>query len=360
MRHSLRRFSSLFTLILLAGMALSACNVPGFNTSTGSSASGNSDNMKIKLGQISKSVAYFPFYVAEQQGFFKKEGLTLDGTPSILGTGAKVAQAIEAGDLDIGGGVMSDAFNLATKDSSARVIGALVNGYYVDITVSNSFATQTGLTEKSTLAQKVQALKGKKIGITGPGSGTSALLVYLFRQQGLDANKDITMVNLGSTSTAALAALQSGKVDALSFFSPVGPTAVSKGIGQIFISPDTGDVPALNGDVHGAFYTKQSIIDAKPKTIAAFIKGVADAEAFIQNPSDKAKAEALLATFLTLTPKAAANIYTSMLPVWSPNPTISQSAYNISAQFHVAAGLISAAPTYNSIVAENTISAAIK
>jgi NitT/TauT family transport system substrate-binding protein len=357
MHHSMRHILSLFSCIVILSMALTACNIPGFTTSTSSGSSG-SDNGVLKLGQISTSVAFFPFYVAEQQGYFKKEGVTLDGTPPLLGTGGKVADAVEANSIEVGGGTLSDAFTLARVDSSAKLIGSLVNSFYVDITVSKAFSASSQLTESSSLQAKVLALKGKKIGITGPGSATSALVIYLFRKYGLDASRDVTLVNLGATSTAALGAMKAGRVDALSFFSPVGPTAIATGIGDPYISPDNGDVPDLNGAVLGAFYTKQSVIDAKPKTIAAFIRGVADAEAFIQ--SDQATALKMLTTYLKLKPTIAKAIFNTMVKVWAKDPTINQNAFDITANFHVSAGLISIAPHYDAMVAASTISAALK
>lgn len=357
MRHSLRRFSSLLTFLMLAGIALSACTVPGFNTSTGSGSSSGSDDMTLKIGQISTSVAYFPEYVAAQKGFFTKLGLKV-AAPTILGTGAKVAAAVEANSVEIGDGFTTDVFNLTRQDSSARLVGSLANGYYIDVTGSNAFIASSGLNAQSTLQDKVLALKGKKIGVTGPASGTSGLMTYLFKQYGMDASKDATLVPLGSTSTAALAALQSGKVDALSFFSPIGLTAEAKKYGTILISPDAGDIPGLTGDVEGAIYTKQSVIDAKPKSVAAYLKGIAEAEAFIQ--SNQSDAQAMLATYLKVPAATAQKVFASMVSIWAKDPTISEKSYNVAADFNVKAGLISAAPKYTNVVAESTIESAIK
>jgi NitT/TauT family transport system substrate-binding protein len=312
--------------------------------------------MTLNVGQISNSIAYFPFYVADQQGFFKKEGLSMPTRP-LLGTGAKVATAVESSSIDIGGGVITDAFNMAKVDPTARIIGSLVNGYYVDVIVSNGMMQQAHLTESSSLADKVNALRGKKIGITGPGSGTEALVIYLFKKQGLNAQRDAVLVNLGSANTAALAALKAGRVDALSFFSPLGQQAEATGAGTILISPVRGDVPAIINDVHGAFYTRQSVIDAKADAVEAFIRAVALAEAYIHDHPDKALV--LLGTYLKLDQATTRAVFTAMSPVLAPNPQISQQAYNIAAQFHVQAGLISVAPPYNTIVATSTIKSAL-
>lgn len=343
-----RQSLSLLASIPLAGLGISACGSSTPSTSTNS--------MSLNVGQISNSIAYFPFYVADQQGFFKKEGLQMGPRP-LLGTGAKLAAAVESGSIDIGGGVMTDAFDMAIVDSGARVIGSLVNGYYVDVIVSNSFAQKTGLTTSSALTDKVKALVGKKIGITGPGSGTEALLIYLFRQQGLDAKRDATLVNLGSANLAALSALKAGRVDALSFFSPLGQEAEAEQIGTILISPVRGDIPALQGDVHGVFYTKQQVIDSKPQAVQAFIRAVAQAEAYIHDQPTSALT--LLEKYLKLKEPTAKAVLDAMGPVLATSPQISQQAYQVAAQFHVQSGLISVALPYKSIIAESTIDSAL-
>jgi len=312
--------------------------------------------MTLNVGQLNDSINFFPFYVAEQLGYFKAQGLTLGARPR-LQTGPKVVAAIEAGSIDIGGGVITDAFDMTRVDWAARIIGALTNGYVVDIVVSKRFEQETHLTEASPLPAKVDALRGKKIAITGPGTGTEALLIYLFRLQGMDAHKNATLVNLGSNNAAAMTALRTNRVDALSFFSPIGQAGEAKGTGDIFISPDNGDVPGLRGDVHGIFYTRQTVIDAKPRAVAAFIRAVAQAEDYIQ--ANPARAQVLLNNYLKLGKNVSSAVYAATSPVWAKNPQLNQSSHGVAARFHVQAGLISIAPTYSQVVATDTINAAL-
>jgi NitT/TauT family transport system substrate-binding protein len=353
----MRKGLSYFVALLLLGILLSGCG--GSTTSTNSSTANSSssgDSMTLNVGQINDSINFFPFYVAEQLGYFKAQGLTLGARPR-LQTGPNVVAAIEAGNIDIGGGVITDAFQMARVDPSARIIGALTNGYVVDVVVSKAFEQQTHLTEASPLSAKIDALRGKKIGITGPNTGTSALLTYLFKLEGMDVQKDAILESLGSNNLSALSALRNGRVDALSFFSPIGQAAEAQGAGDIFISPDNGDVPGLKGDVHGIFYTKQSVLDAKPKAIQAFIKAVAQAENYIQTNPDKA--QTLLNDYLKYGPKVTSAVYAATSPVWAKTPQLAQSSYNVATQFHLQAGLIKAAIPYNNLVDTSVINQAI-
>jgi NitT/TauT family transport system substrate-binding protein len=352
LRRSIQQILSFLAGFLLVGLSIAGCGGSGTTTSTNS--------MTLSVAQNSNAIGFFPVYVAQKENFFKNQGLTLNPpNPILMGSGPKMTAAIESGSVDIaGGGIVTDAFTLSRVDAYVRLLGALMNGYYVDVVVSKSFEQQTGLTEASPLEAKVKALVGKKIGVSALGSGTEALLTYLFRQYGMSDSKETTLVIVGGTTTAALASLRSGRVDAVSFFAPTGQVAEAQGIGDIFISPMRGDVPAMNGQLHGVIYAKQSVINAKPKAIAAFIRAIAQAETFIRN--NPAQATVLLGKYLGIKNQALVKtIFAVMLPVIPQTPQISQQAYNTANQFHVQAGLIAIALPYKDMVAESTIQNAL-
>jgi NitT/TauT family transport system substrate-binding protein len=348
-------------LLLGGGVALSHLGLITRNTACVNTASQvaklSSENPEtLTVCQATKSATFFPFYVAQQEGFFKVQGLKV-ANPPLLQVGTKVAAAVQAGRYDVGNGLITDAFGWSKTDSSARIIGAFINGYTVDIVASKQLEQEANVSPTSSLADRVNALQNKKIGITGAGSSTQGLLTYLFRQQGLDASKVTTQVSLGSSSATALAALESGAVDALSFLPPIGQLAEAKGVGDILISPMRGDIPGLKNDVHGVFYTKQSTIDSKPEAIAAYIRAIAQAESFIQDNPVQAKAH--LNTYLALGPSVTDAIYAEFGPDMAKTPQIDQSSYNVAGQFHVNAGLISIIPSYSELVANNTIDGAL-
>jgi ABC-type nitrate/sulfonate/bicarbonate transport system substrate-binding protein len=353
MHLSSKKLLTYFSCLLLVSIGLSGCS----NILASSSNTNKANDMTLNWSQINDSVNFFPVYVAKQNGYFKDQGVTVNDH-GILQTGPKVAAALESGSIDIAGGVITDVFTIGQKDSSIKVLGALDDSYVVDVVVSKKFEKDTGLTESSPLDEKIKALKGKNIGVTGPNTGTSALLTYLFKQVGLNADKDIQEVSLGSTNAAALAALENNKVDAVSLFSPIGQAAEAAGAGDIFISPDAGDVPSMKNDLHGVFYSKQGNIDAQPKAMAAFIRAIGQAETYIQ--SNPTGATALLKSYLQLSSSVTTAVYKATAPVWAKSPVVDQSAYNTATNFHLQAGLITIKLNYNDVVASSTISAALK
>ncbi|SRR5579884_2563110 len=337
--------------LLLVCLMISGCDSFGATpTSTNS--------MTLKVGQNTNAGCFFPLYVAEQENFFKAQGLTLNPpVPPVMGSGPNVSTAVENGRIDLAVGVITDAFTLARVDWQVRLLGSLSDGFVNDIIVSKKFEQQAHLSTMSTLAQKVKALLGKRIGTTGPGTGTESLVIYLFRSFGYDAQKDATLVNIGNTNKAPLMALKSGRVDAVSFFPPAGQMAELQSIGNIFISPGAGDVPAMRGQIHCLFYARKSVIDAKPHAVQAFIRAIAQAETFIHK--NTAQATVLLQKDLGLDKKSLKPVFAAVVRDIPQNPQVTHQGYEAANQYHVQAGLIAIALPYDDMVATDTINNAL-
>lgn len=347
--------------LTVAALTATACSSSSPPSSSPSSAAGGGTastggTTTLNVGVISNSVAFFPLYVARQQGYFADEHLDVPTFP-VLGTGARVAAALAGGSIDVAAGVMTDAYNLAKTGKTPKVIAALVNSYYVDIVVSGSAKVAPA---NASLLTKIKSLKGLSIGITGPGSGTSALVTYLFQLAGMNPATDATEVSLGSSPTAVLNALKSGRVQALAFFQPIGQEAEADGIGSIYISPSRGDIPALNGDVHGVIYTDTSNLAGKQQAIEEFVAAVAKAEQFI-HASSPATVQSLLSKYEpTMKPATVAAIVPVLQKEIPAEPTISPAAYQIAATFHKTAGLVANPGSYADMIDSSVISGAVQ
>jgi NitT/TauT family transport system substrate-binding protein len=324
---------------LLMVPALAGC------ADTTSSSTTKESKDPLIVGQISNSIAFFPIFVAEKKGYFTTNGVTLGDRPR-LGTGAKIAAALKSGSIDLGGGVLTDAFNLYGVDKSTKLVTGLVTEYYVDIVVGSNYS---GPSASASVNDKITSLVGKKIGMTGPGSGTEALLTYLFKRIGKDASKDATLVNLGSVATAAIGALSAGQVDALSFFQPIGQLVEAAGKGSIYISPARGDIDTMKGQLHGVVFSTQSLITNKKTQVAGFYKSIDQALKEIHANPDETKS--LLGEYLNQTSMATLDGLMKILPIEMPKTAaMTKKSYDIAVKFHVESGLVKSAPNFDTIV----------
>jgi NitT/TauT family transport system substrate-binding protein len=131
--------------------------------------------------------------------------------------------------------------------------------------------------------KSVADLKGKKIGVTAPGSSTNVMANFVLAQAGLKPS-DVSIIGVGATN-AAIAAIRQGQVDALSHLDPV--ITILERAGDIRIVTDTrvvaeadkvfgGPMPA------GCFYTPQAFIDRHPNTVQALTNAMVRANRWIQ------------------------------------------------------------------------------
>ncbi|MFD4503649.1 ABC transporter substrate-binding protein [Streptomyces sp. NPDC058457] len=319
-------------------------------TGTGCARSGASTGTgKISVGQVSQSIAFFPLFIATEKGYFKDEGVTF-GDPPILGTGAKVAAALKSGSIELGGSVMTDVLKLSAIQSDIRLVADLVDRYYIDIITGKNFK---GAAADATLDERIKSLRGRKIGITGPGSGTEALVIYLFDKVGLDSKKDAQLVNLGSEPSAALGALKGGQVDALSFAQPLGQQAEGTGVGTLYISPARGDIPGLVDVSHGVIFTTQSILKDKAKEIAAFQRALVRAKKDIHG-NDTTGVKKLLAEYRSGLPDTTLDALIPLLKSEIPTTNaFRRSSFDTAVAFHRSAGLITEDPDYDLLVPAN-------
>ncbi|MBB4935275.1 ABC-type nitrate/sulfonate/bicarbonate transport system substrate-binding protein [Lipingzhangella halophila] len=330
--------------LLVAASALSALvlSVSGCADRSSETAEGT-----LNVGQISDSVAFFALHVAEERGYFEEEGVELGERPR-LGTGAKVAAALQSGSIDLGAGVLTDALNMHGTDDSTRLVSNLVEKYYVDIIVGEDF---DGPAEDASLEDRIAALEGTKIGITGPGSGTEALVNFLFEREGLDAENDAELVNLGGDPAGALGALESGQVDALSFFQPVPQQAEATEVGSIYISPVRGDIPDLENPTHGVVFANESVLENKSDEVAAFQTAIERANEDIKEDPEIRE---LLAGYMEgIDEEARDELLPLMQEQLPPEPGFEQGSVETALEFHEDTGLVSDPPGYEEIVPED-------
>ena len=111
------------TALALGGMGVltHSLKLPGQSANCAkTTAAINPNNPEVfKVCQINKSINFFPFYVAQQEGYFKAQGLTI-ATPTLMQVGSKVVSGVESGKFDIGNGVITDAFSWAIRSSQAQ------------------------------------------------------------------------------------------------------------------------------------------------------------------------------------------------------------------------------------------------
>ena len=215
---------------------------------------------------------YLPLTVAEQLGYFKAEGL--DVTIVDFAGGAKALQAVVGGSADVVSGAFEHTINMQAKGQAMRAF--VLQGLAPQIVLGVNPKTMPNF-------KSIADLKGKKIGVTAPGSSTNVLVNYVLAKAGLKPS-DVSIIGVGAAN-GAVAAMRSGQIDAISNLDPV--ITLLQRSGDLKIVTDTrivseaekvfgGPMPA------GCLYAPQPFLDKNPQTAQALTNAMVRANKWIQ------------------------------------------------------------------------------
>src|SRR5262249_57729880 len=115
-------------------------------------------------------------------------------------------------------------------------------------------------------------LKGLKVGVSAPGSSTHMIVNYFISRDGLKPS-DISVVGVG-LSAAAISAIKSGQIDAVSNTDPVMTKLDQDGDVKIIADTRTlkGTEQVLGGPMPaGCLYAPGDFVQKKPTTGQALI-----------------------------------------------------------------------------------------
>jgi NitT/TauT family transport system substrate-binding protein len=237
---------------------------------------------KLTLAVGGKNLLYYlPLTIAEQLGYFKAEGL--DMTIADFAGGAQALRAVVGGSADVVSGAFEHTVNMQAKGQRLRAF--VLQGRAPQIVL--------GVNPKTMPSFKTVAdLKGKKVGVTAPGSSTNIMLNFVLAKAGLKPT-DVSVIGVGASS-GAVAAMRSGQIDAISNLDPV--ITLLQRSGDLKIVSDTrivaesdkvfgGPMPA------GCLYAPQAFIDRNPNTAQALANAIVRADKWLQaaGPADVIK-----------------------------------------------------------------------
>ncbi|MDB6001752.1 MAG: NMT1-like family protein [Rhizobacter sp.] len=225
---------------------------------------------------------YLPLTIAESLGYFKDEGL--DITIVDFAGGSQALRALVGGSADVVSGAFEHTINMQAKGQKLRAF--VLQGRAPQIVLGINPKTMSGF-------KTIADLKGKKIGVTAPGSSTQVLANFVLAKAGLKPS-DVSIIGVGAGS-GAVAAMRSGQIDAMSNLDPV--ITLLQRSGDLKVVSDTRVVAeadrVFGGPMPAAcMYAPQTFIDKNPHTVQALANAMVRADRWIQaaGPSDIVKA----------------------------------------------------------------------
>lgn len=204
----------------------------------------------VNMAVSARSLAQVAHYVADEKGYYREEGLEVR---LILMNTPVAAQAVIAGNVEFTG-------------VSGGVLPAVVGGAPLRFVFSGFYRPMFWLYARPEI-RALSALKGKKVAVSGLGSGPATLLLEHLKKHGIDGGRDLTILSLGLTPTR-FAALANGSVDAAILIPPFTFAAEEGGFRELvsFIKEDFVEL-------QGSIILRDELLKTEPALVEKFIRG---------------------------------------------------------------------------------------
>ena len=220
---------------------------------------------KLNIAYTATSPYQAVLIIAKEAGIFKKHGLD----PQLILTpgGSLGFQAMMGGDVAM---VMADGSAAVTSNLAGAdvvIIASFLNTFpYSLISIPE--------------VKKVDQLVGGKVAISRFGSATDVSVRMSLAKVGLNPDKDVTILQIG-TQTTRFAALQSKQVQATIITPPFTLTARKQGYNTLV------DMAQLNIPFElTAFLTRRSFIKTQRETVAQVVTALAEAVHFYKREKE--------------------------------------------------------------------------
>lgn len=207
---------------------------------------------RIRIGYAARAVAHSVPFVAKEAGFFAEEGINAE----IIHTAGSIApMALAANEVDMT--IMSAYLMIPVSVQNRDVV--MVGGF-------SRYASMVFVARPE--IKNAQDLKGKIVGIQRPGDAYEKSARFALKHIGLDADKDVKMLFLGSNDVM-WSALNTGRV-AATVLSPPG-TLFARRAGMNFMV----DLTDLKLEYQGStITTRRSLIQKNHQLVTHAVRAI--------------------------------------------------------------------------------------
>lgn len=212
----------------------------------------------LRIGIASRSPLDMPYFVAQQRGFFRDEGLE---TEIILMKAIQTVQSLLGGSIEFGTAT-GTAVSAAVSGADVRVVLALTDRPSFDLIAQPSITS-------------VQQLRGKNLGVSAVGSLGEILARQILMAHQIPPNQ-VTILPLG-ISQLSYSALKAGVVDAIMASPPINYVAQEEGFRKLAAGSE------VYRSMQGGLTTTRGIIAERPELVTKAVRATLRAVRLIKN-----------------------------------------------------------------------------
>jgi len=247
--------------------------------------------LKGKLGYM-KIVDNAAMFMAAEKGFFKAEGLELEPVP--MAGGAVIVQGVTSGDLQIGWTNVISLYQAHVEGFDFKIIsGGATN-------VKAPKESHAILVPKNSPITRAKDLEGKTMAVNTLNNIVHLMAMGWLDKNGADSGK-VKFVELPFPQMGA--ALESGRVDAVSVHEPFATATQEKGGSRVLAYPWGEVIPKF---LIASWFASQKWIEKNRAAVEGFVRAINRGTDLIR--SDPAAARAAMIKWAGLSPELAGKI----------------------------------------------------
>lgn len=263
---------------------------------------------RLRVGKaVAENFGNVPLDIGMKYGMFAQHDLEIEEIN--FAGGAKMAQAVVAGAVDISLSSGPEMALIAKGVPEIAIATIADSPAFMGISVGSGFA-----------GNGIDALKGKKIGVTTAGSLTEWIVEALNQARGWTGADRAVPVAIGGSPTAAFAALKVGQIDADVGGTSTGYQLEERNAGRLLIDCSQ----YVNSIELFTVFASNALVRQNPDAVRRFLKGWYELIAFMK--SHKAETVPLAATVMGYTTGVAERMYDTLMVKFSTDGKFSPQA----------------------------------
>ncbi len=298
-------------------------------------ASGAAWGEQIVINQAGPSLTASSIYLADDLGYFKKQGL--DVAFISTGSGMKSIVPLVSGSAQFCACIVFHPLQANHSGAAdTRLIAGITVGFGTKIILRTEVADRLHLTPDTPLRDRVMMLRGLKIGVTELSASTDQALRVVMKTYGLDPQTDATIVAMGGLPNL-LPALENGQIDGVSGSPPVPEQMIRDGSAKLLVDPIREHVGLLDQALFMAIAADKSYLAAHRDIAERVVRAIAEGQDFLHQNKEKARAILKEKQFPNMPQAAFDAAFDAQYPSYLATPAMSrasvEAAVKVAAQF---------------------------
>lgn len=279
----------------------------------------------VRITHAVTSLAFLQSYVAAEKGYFAEEGFEAELVDT--GGGGPDVQLVLGGRAEATVNDGAQVLPAIQQGQNLTCVLSLLNRSIVNVTMSKSTAERLSVDAATPFQEKIELLKGLRLGVTRAGALTWQLARFNLASAGLDPDTDAQVIAIGGPPALA-AALENGAIDAIYISMPVGEKLVQQGKAITFIDNARGEDPRLANFMMEGLWVTPSYLDANAELVAGIARAYTKASQFVLSATPAEVTAAVMPVLGSLGQDTLLDAIGRMKPAISADGRVSEAELN--------------------------------